>query len=168
VVLSPNGAGKPMDVTRHTSGEEALVTTANQYRPTSTHEISDRRSRSDQDEWRKRSTVSPAALARVFAHLRALAPYHPDSPATGLYWMSGAEWRACIAELRRRGYLITESIVTKSDCTADEIGYSLCRRAIATRTAPVPRASTSSAASGAWLVRRPFVRPGEIATTITL
>ena len=70
-------------------------------------------------------TVQPAALTRVLALLRSRARSHRGSPATGLYCMSDDQWRACIAELRRRGYQISESTVTQGDRAANEIGYTL-------------------------------------------
>lgn len=54
--------------------------------------------------------------------------------------MSGVEWLACITELRRRGYLITESIVGKGDRTANEIGYSLVEEPPPSGPRPCPGA----------------------------
>jgi hypothetical protein len=39
--------------------------------------------------------------------------------------MSDELWRACIDELRSRGYRIVESIVTKGDRAGNEVGYTL-------------------------------------------
>jgi hypothetical protein len=92
---------------------------------TDARETRERADDEGQGESRESVTVSPAALARVLAHLRGRALSHPDRPATGLYPISDDHWRACIAELRRRGHHITESVATRGDRAANEIGYTL-------------------------------------------
>jgi hypothetical protein len=125
VVLSPCDCGQIDSDRTRVDGEETLVTISNQYGTTMRAGGAGPAGHPEHDDPTRPATVSPAALMRVLAHLRHRARSHRGSPATGLYWMSTDQWRACIGELRRRGYQISESIVTHGDRAANEIGYTL-------------------------------------------
>jgi hypothetical protein len=101
------------------------VTTVKHPDDASIREMSRPAKRTEQDDPPETLAVSPVVLAQVLAHLRGRARSHPDSPATGVYPMSADQWRICITELRRRDYRITESIATRGDRAANEIGYTL-------------------------------------------
>jgi hypothetical protein len=101
------------------------VTISNQYGTTIRAGAAVLAGHPEQDDSTRPAAVSPAALTQVLAHLRSRMRSHRGSPATGLSWMSNDQWRACIGELRRRGHQITESIVTRGDRAANEIGYTL-------------------------------------------
>ena len=118
-------------------------------------EVSRPATRIGQDELTDTLPVSPAILAQVLAHLRGRARSHPDSPATGLNPLSDDQWRTCITELRRRGYRSTESVTTRGDRAANQIGYTLIREPPPTdATAARRRSSTTSTKSGAWSADR--------------